>query len=358
MKQNGEIGGNDVNMTESSPLSSENSLPETTSDLLSLKPIRPASSSSYIVTDDFIFENKQIMDHINNMRHQLKIIKAVTERREQTSNNIAQPATAAKNAGTKPKQPTKRKSSPDTQLDNSRARRSTDKEGFSAPPRHFISRGTHYMSTPPDSNLDSTTNSFSSLTNMTNSEMADDADPPEQPPRRQGPPPFIKCTKDWGSILPQLKTISPTLSSVVSRGNFLKITVASEVEHVRMKNKLVHLGLEFKCFNLKQDRPVKVMIRITSLYQHRGYQFLHYHTSDSKFLQLINSLRDSAIYMQSFKQFYYADIIAGRTNHQAPPIIRPQAPPTTGAKNALLSEFALDHHQARLLGREFDSTGG
>ncbi|GIY04218.1 hypothetical protein CEXT_453131 [Caerostris extrusa] len=28
-----------------------------------------------------------------------------------------------------------------------------------------------------------------------------------------------------------------------------------------MKNKLVHLGLEFKCFNLKQDRPVKVMIK-------------------------------------------------------------------------------------------------
>ncbi|GIY11062.1 hypothetical protein CDAR_431561 [Caerostris darwini] len=62
---NGEIGGNDVNMTESIPLSPENSLPETTSNLLSLKPTRLASPSSYIVTDDFIFENKQIMDHIN-----------------------------------------------------------------------------------------------------------------------------------------------------------------------------------------------------------------------------------------------------------------------------------------------------
>ncbi|GIX88347.1 hypothetical protein CEXT_405441 [Caerostris extrusa] len=38
----------------------------------------------------------------------------------------------------------------------------------------------------------------------------------------------------------------------------------------------------------------------------------------------------------------YADIIAGRTNHQAPPIIRPQAPPATGAKNAPLSESALE----------------
>ncbi|GIY03300.1 hypothetical protein CEXT_441391 [Caerostris extrusa] len=95
------------------------------------------------------------------------------------------------------------------------------------------------MPPPPDRKLDSNTNSFSILTNTTNSEMADDADPPEQPPRRQKDPPFF-CKMHqrlWGSILPQLKTISPTLSSVLSRGNFLKITVATEVEHVRMKNK-------------------------------------------------------------------------------------------------------------------------
>ncbi|GIY95182.1 hypothetical protein CEXT_421091 [Caerostris extrusa] len=130
-----------------------------------------------------------------------RIIKAVTERRDQTSNNIAQPATAAaaaKDTGTKPKQPTKRKSSPDTQLDNTRARLSTDKDGFTAPPRHLIARGTHYMPTPPDSKLDSTTNFFSSLTNMTNSEMADDADPPEQPPRRQRIPPFLSSALKTG----------------------------------------------------------------------------------------------------------------------------------------------------------------
>ncbi|GIY01161.1 hypothetical protein CEXT_756431 [Caerostris extrusa] len=84
------------------------------------------------------------------------------------------------------------KSSPDTQLDNTRARRSTDKDGFTAPPRHLIARGTHYMPTPPDSKLDSTTNSFSSLTNMTNSEMADDADPPEPSSRRQWIPLFYQ----------------------------------------------------------------------------------------------------------------------------------------------------------------------
>ncbi|GIY03631.1 RNA-directed DNA polymerase from mobile element jockey [Caerostris extrusa] len=266
IEANGEFGGNDVNMTESTPLSPKNSLPETTSNLL---------SETYQTSFTFELHTSQEIDAAiaqlgvplaklsSTPEETSRIIKAVTERRDQTSNNIAQPATAAaKDTGTKPKQPTKRKSSPDTQLDNTRARRSTDKDGLTAPPRHLIARGTHYMPTPPDSKQDSTTNSFSSLTNMTNSEMADDADPPEQPPRRQRISPFfIRCTKDWGSILPQLKTISPTLSSVLSRGNFLKITVASEVEHVRMKNKLVHLGLEFKCFNLKQDRPVKVMIR-------------------------------------------------------------------------------------------------
>ncbi|GIY08272.1 hypothetical protein CDAR_293131 [Caerostris darwini] len=69
---NGEIVENDVNMTESSTLSPENSLPETNSDLLTLKTTRPASPSSYIVTDDFIYDNKQLMGHINNMRQQLK----------------------------------------------------------------------------------------------------------------------------------------------------------------------------------------------------------------------------------------------------------------------------------------------
>ncbi|GIY95452.1 hypothetical protein CEXT_684921 [Caerostris extrusa] len=158
-------------MTESSPLSSENSLPETTSDLLSLKPTRPASPSSYIVTDDFIFENKQIMgpyqqhapstELLSTPEETSRIIKAVSERRNKLLTTSANTSLqAAKNAGTKPKQPTKRKSLPDTQLDNSRARRFTDKEGFSAPPRHLISRGIHYMSTPRDSNLDSTTNSF------------------------------------------------------------------------------------------------------------------------------------------------------------------------------------------------------
>ncbi|GIY32907.1 hypothetical protein CEXT_566931 [Caerostris extrusa] len=45
------------------------------------------------------------------------------------------------------------------------------------------------------------------------------------------------------------------------RDRFLKLTVNSEIEHLKFKSKLVQLGLDFKCFNLKQDRPIKVLIR-------------------------------------------------------------------------------------------------
>ncbi|GIX84400.1 hypothetical protein CEXT_339591 [Caerostris extrusa] len=55
--------------------------------------------------------------------------------------------------------------------------------------------------------------------------------------------------------------VAPTLQSVLSRDRFLKLTVGSETEHIRLKNKMVQLGLEFKCFNLKQDRPLKILIR-------------------------------------------------------------------------------------------------
>ncbi|GIY19104.1 hypothetical protein CEXT_335661 [Caerostris extrusa] len=75
------------------------------------------------------------------------------------------------------------------------------------------------------------------------------------------PPFFVKGLANWPSICILLKAIAPTLQSVLSRDRFLKLTVSSEPEHFQLKNKLVQLGLEFKCFNLKQDRPLKVLIR-------------------------------------------------------------------------------------------------
>ncbi|GIY49196.1 nucleic-acid-binding protein from transposon X-element [Caerostris extrusa] len=58
-----------------------------------------------------------------------------------------------------------------------------------------------------------------------------------------------------------LKKEFPTIRSVHARDNFLKLTVSSEEEHYRLKRKLQELKAEFKCYNLKQDRPVEIVIR-------------------------------------------------------------------------------------------------
>ncbi|GFU96934.1 nucleic-acid-binding protein from transposon X-element [Trichonephila clavipes] len=44
-------------------------------------------------------------------------------------------------------------------------------------------------------------------------------------------------------------------------GRFLKVTVGDEVEHRNLSRWLEQSGVEFKSFMLKQDRPVKVVIR-------------------------------------------------------------------------------------------------
>ncbi|GFT33350.1 zinc finger protein [Trichonephila clavipes] len=44
-------------------------------------------------------------------------------------------------------------------------------------------------------------------------------------------------------------------------GRFLKVTVADDVEYRALSQWLEKSGVEFKSFMLKQDRPVKVVIR-------------------------------------------------------------------------------------------------
>ncbi|GIX85086.1 hypothetical protein CEXT_275661 [Caerostris extrusa] len=63
-----------------------------------------------------------------------------------------------------------------------------------------------------------------------------------------------------------LKKEFPTMKSVHARDNFLKLPVSSEEEHYRLKRKLQELKAEFKGFNLKQDRPVKIVIRGLPVY--------------------------------------------------------------------------------------------
>ncbi|GIY95290.1 hypothetical protein CEXT_354741 [Caerostris extrusa] len=93
--------------------------------------------------------------------------------------------------------------------------------------------------TPPEERKSiPTTNTFQLPTNNSNSTEVAEEVIPEQVRKPRIPPFFVRCTKDWGSILPQLKIIAPNLRSVLTRGNFLKVTVDTEVEHLRVKNKL------------------------------------------------------------------------------------------------------------------------
>ncbi|GFW94092.1 zinc finger protein [Trichonephila clavipes] len=44
-------------------------------------------------------------------------------------------------------------------------------------------------------------------------------------------------------------------------GRFLKVTVGDELEYRNLSHWLEQTGVEFKSFMLKQDRPIKVVIR-------------------------------------------------------------------------------------------------
>ncbi|GFX50039.1 nucleic-acid-binding protein from transposon X-element [Trichonephila clavipes] len=56
------------------------------------------------------------------------------------------------------------------------------------------------------------------------------------------------------------KLIAPSFQSQMS-GRFLKVTVADDVDYRALSKWLESSGVEFKSFMLKQDRPVKVVIR-------------------------------------------------------------------------------------------------
>ncbi|GIX91944.1 hypothetical protein CEXT_468311 [Caerostris extrusa] len=158
---NGEIVENDVYMMESSTLSPENSPPETNSDLLTLKTTRPAASSASQEIDATIAklgvplaklpttpEQESSKLSLKEETRNLPTIPRLQQ--QQHTRTLAQSQSNRSNV----------KIASDPPLDNTRVRRSADKDGYIAPPRHLIARGTHHMPPPPDSKLDSNTNSF------------------------------------------------------------------------------------------------------------------------------------------------------------------------------------------------------
>ncbi|GFU73699.1 RNA-directed DNA polymerase from mobile element jockey [Trichonephila clavipes] len=74
------------------------------------------------------------------------------------------------------------------------------------------------------------------------------------------PPFFVSPKGDWRQLVALAKLIAPSFQSQMS-GRSLKVNVGDEVEHRDLSRWLEQSGVEFKSFMLKQDRPVKVVIR-------------------------------------------------------------------------------------------------
>ncbi|GFS90599.1 zinc finger protein [Trichonephila clavipes] len=83
---------------------------------------------------------------------------------------------------------------------------------------------------------------------------------PVVPKKPRIPPFFISPKGDWRQLVALAKLKAPSFQSQMS-GRFLRVTVSDEVEYRDLSRWLESTGVEFKSFMLKQDRPVKVVVR-------------------------------------------------------------------------------------------------
>ncbi|GFW53883.1 probable RNA-directed DNA polymerase from transposon X-element [Trichonephila clavipes] len=91
-------------------------------------------------------------------------------------------------------------------------------------------------------------------------ELQDQVVVPEVIKKPRIPPFFVSPKEDWRQLVALAKLIAPSFQSQMS-GRFLKVTVGDEVEYRNLSHWLEQTGVEFKSFMLKQDRPIKIVIR-------------------------------------------------------------------------------------------------
>ncbi|GFY28909.1 zinc finger protein [Trichonephila clavipes] len=91
-------------------------------------------------------------------------------------------------------------------------------------------------------------------------ELQDQVVVPEVIKKPRIPPFFVSPKGDWRQLVALAKLIAPSFQSQMS-GRFLKVTVGDELEYRNLSHWLEQSGVEFKSFMLKQDRPIKVVIR-------------------------------------------------------------------------------------------------
>ncbi|GBL80310.1 hypothetical protein AVEN_73804-1, partial [Araneus ventricosus] len=160
-----------------------------------------------------------------------------------------------------------------------RAKRVADPEGFIIPAKHLIARNpkkvaidsSPILATPPfGENETIPTNPQAAADNSESPEQAGEHDlevdePPatkeKTTPKKRRPPPFFVTPRaDFGEMLDILRLSAPSLQSKMTN-TFLKLTVETEEEYRKVSHDLSAQGAEFKTFNLKQDRPLKLIIR-------------------------------------------------------------------------------------------------
>ncbi|GFU02324.1 zinc finger protein [Trichonephila clavipes] len=83
---------------------------------------------------------------------------------------------------------------------------------------------------------------------------------PEVTKKPRIPPFFVSPKGDWRQLVALAKLLAPSFQSQMS-GRFLKVTVGDEVDYRNHSHWLEQSGVEFKSFMLKQDWPIKVVIR-------------------------------------------------------------------------------------------------
>ncbi|GFV42608.1 nucleic-acid-binding protein from transposon X-element [Trichonephila clavipes] len=149
-----------------------------------------------------------------------------------------------------------------------KAKRSVDADGF-APPKQLVRKVRSPRSTPPPSPTPSSAPILDSATleeqgeegmDTVNDEPKSQEEVPVATKKPRIPPFFVSPKGDWRQLVALAKLIAPSFQSQMS-GRFLKVTVADDVDYRALSKWLESSGVEFKSFMLKQDRPVKVVIR-------------------------------------------------------------------------------------------------
>ncbi|GFY31941.1 nucleic-acid-binding protein from transposon X-element [Trichonephila clavipes] len=185
-------------------------------------------------------------------------------------NRVSDPPAEKKNEEKKPKAvspppPTSPRSK------GRKAKRSVDADGFAPPPppSNLFEKFALLARPPPPSPTPSSAPIMDSATLEEQGEEGMDTiidvpqsqeEVPVATKKPRIPPFFVSPKGDWRQLVALAKLIAPSFQSQMS-GRFLKVTVADDVDYRALSKWLESSGVEFKSFMLKQDRPVKVVIR-------------------------------------------------------------------------------------------------